>query len=354
MTTLVEKILTGLAPDTGGAGELFDLHPVASLLLARNGRIAAVNVAALRLFRCDMPEILGGSMIEFFPELGRGLPEIRALTQHDRVAVRRPDASNFIARVQLAPLAADADATLLVTLEDLTSFEDAIAVNTKELESFMSVAGHDLRGPLRILKGFADALEDECGAAMNEEGRDFLKEIVKAGDRMEGLIDGLLTLSRSGRAEMTCENIDLSTLVELVAYELRHGKTEREVDFQCEAGMSVWGDTRLMMTLLRTLLGNAWKYTGKCARPEVRCFGEERAGRRWVCVSDNGAGFDMVHADRLFKPFTRLHRQDEFMGFGLGLAAVHRIVKRHGGEIEAQSAVGKGTTIRFWLQSAPQ
>jgi light-regulated signal transduction histidine kinase (bacteriophytochrome) len=332
MTTLVEKILTGLAPDTGGAGELFDLHPVPSLLLARSGVITAANGAALRLFRCEVDELVGGAMVGFFPEMGRDLAHIRALTLHARVAVRRPDASNFIALVQLAPLAA----------------------NNKELESFMSVAGHDLRGPLRILKGFADALDDECSAVMNEEGRGFLKEIVKASDRMEGLIDGLLTLSRSGRAEMTCENIDLSTLVELVAYEIRHGKDGRELDFQCEAGMSVWGDTRLMMTVLRTLLGNAWKYTGRTAQPAVRCFTEERNGQRWVCVNDNGAGFDMAHADRLFKPFTRLHRQDEFMGFGLGLATVDRIVKRHGGEIEAQSAVGKGTTIRLRLQPQPQ
>jgi signal transduction histidine kinase len=353
MTTLVEKILTGLAPDTGGTGELFDLHPVPSLLLARSGVITTANGAALRLFRCSIEELVGGAMVGLFPELGGGLAEIRALTQHARVAVRRPDASNFIALVQLAPLAAGDDATLLVTLEDRTDFEDQIAANNKELESFMSVAGHDLRGPLRILKGFADALEDECGAAMNEEGRGFLKEIVKASDRMEGLIDGLLTLSRSGRAEMTCENIDLSTLIDLIAYEMRHGKTEREVDFQCEPGINVWGDVRLMMTVLRTLLGNAWKYTGRTSQPAVRCFTEERDGRRWVCVNDNGAGFDMAQVDRLFKPFTRFHRQDEFMGFGLGLATVHKIVKRHNGEIEAQSAVGKGTTIRFWLQPSP-
>jgi len=353
MTTLVEKILTGLEPDTGGAGELFDLHPAPSLLLQRSGIISAANDAALRLFRCEAHQLVGGAMVEFFPEIGRGLADIRALTRHDRVAVRRSDASNFIARVHLSPLAIDANATLLVTLEDLTDFEDAIAANNKELESFMSVAGHDLRGPLRILKGFADALEDECGAVLNEEGRGFLKEILKASDRMDGLIDGLLTLSRAGRTEMSCESLDLSTLVELVSYELRHGKTEREVEFLGEAGMNVWGDVRLMMTVLRTLLGNAWKYTSHTARPEVRCYSEEREGKRWICVADNGAGFDMAHADRLFKPFTRLHRQDEFMGYGLGLATVYRIVKRHGGDIEAESAVGQGTTIRFWLPPSP-
>jgi signal transduction histidine kinase len=353
MTTLVEKILTGLAPDTGGAGELFELHPVPSLLLSRSGRITAANEAALRLFRCAEPALVGAAMVGFFPELGRGLAEIRTLDAHARVAVRRPDASNFIARVHLAPLAADADATLLVTLEDLTEFEDALAANDKELESFMSVAGHDLRGPLRILKGFADALEDECGSVINEEGRGFLKEILKASDRMEGLIDGLLTLSRAARAEMNCEQLDLSTLVELVTYELRHGKDGRDVAFEGEAGISVWGDVRLMMTVLRTLLGNAWKYTSHTEKPTVRCYTEVRDGQRWVCVSDNGAGFDMAHADRLFKPFTRLHRQDEFMGYGLGLATVYRIVKRHAGDIEAQAAVGQGTTIRFWLKPSP-
>jgi signal transduction histidine kinase len=353
MTTLVEKILTRDVPDTSGAGELFDLHPVPSLLLSRSGVITAANDAALRLFRCSAPAIVGGAMIAVFPELGRALAPNRKLDVHPRVAVRRPDASNFIARVHLAPLAADADATLLVTLEDLTDFEDAIAANNRELESFMSVAGHDLRGPLRILKGFADALEDECGSVINEEGRGFLKEILKASDRMDGLIEGLLTLSRAGRAEMNCESVDLSTLIELVAYELRHGKTETEVEFQCQSGINVWGDVRLMMTVLRTLLGNAWKYTSRVSRPAVRCYVEERDGQRWVSVADNGAGFDMAQADRLFKPFTRLHRQDEFVGYGLGLATVHRIVKRHGGDIEADSTVGQGTTIRFWLKPAP-
>ena len=267
--------------------------------------------------------------------------------------MRRPDASNFIARVHLAPLAAEPDATLLVTLEDLTEFEDAIAANNKELESFMSVAGHDLRGPLRILKGFADALEDECGAVINEEGRGFLKEILKAGDRMEGLIDGLLTLSRAGRAEMNCETLDLSTLVDLVTYELRHGKDRREVEFQVEAGMSVWGDVRLMMTVLRTLLGNAWKYTSHnddrryAATPKSAM---ENAGSASATTAPASTWRTL---DRLFKPFTRLHRQDEFMGYGLGLATVYRIVKRHGGDIEAQAAVGQGTTIRFWLKPAP-
>jgi signal transduction histidine kinase len=206
---------------------------------------------------------------------------------------------------------------------------------------------------LRILKGFTDALEDECGAALNDEGKTFLKEILKASDRMEGLIDGMLAMSRAGRAEMTCENLDLTTLVDLVYYELRHEQGTRNVDTQVAADISAWGDVRLMMTVLRNLLGNAWKYTSRTEQASIRFYTEVREGRTWYCITDNGAGFDMAQADRLFKPFTRFHRQDEFPGHGLGLATVHRIVKRHGGDIEAQAAVRQGATVRFWLAPRP-
>jgi signal transduction histidine kinase len=125
------------------------------------------------------------------------------------------------------------------------------------------------------------------------------------------------------------------------------------VDIQVEPGLTAWGDVRLIMVVLRTLLGNAWKYTGRTDLPAVRFYREARDGRSWLCVSDNGAGFDMAHSERLFQPFTRLHRQDEFAGHGLGLATVRRIVRRHGGEVEAEAVPGEGATIRFWLAPAP-
>ena len=206
---------------------------------------------------------------------------------------------------------------------------------------------------MRILKGFTEALDDECGAALNEEGKSFLKEIVKAADRMEGLVDGLLALSRASRVEMASEKLDLSTLAELVTYELRHGKSAREVECVVEPDISGWGDVRLITSALRILFGNAWKYTSRTQRGAIRFHAEVREGRTWFCVSDNGAGFDMTHASRLFQPFIRLHRQDEFPGHGIGLATVQRIVKRHAGEIEAESAVNQGTTIRFWLPPRP-
>jgi len=357
MTNLVEKILTGQAPETGGLGALFAAHPVASLILARDGTITQANTAARILFRCEAEVLVGRTMVTFFPEIGNTPAATEQAVDHRRVAVRRPDGNNFIARLHVVPLGEDNEggrlAPLLATIEDLTEYEAEIAATNRELESFTSAAGHDLRGPLRILKGFTDALEDECGAALNEEGKTFLKEILKASDRMEGLIDGMLAMSRAGRAEMACENIELSTLVELVYYELRHEQGDRKVECHVEPGISAWADVRLMMTILRNLLGNAWKFTSRTEQASIRFYTEVRDGRTWYCVNDNGAGFDMAHAERLFHPFTRLHRQDEFPGHGLGLATVQRIVKRHGGAIEAQAAIKQGATVRFWLRPQP-
>jgi len=353
MTNTAARIL-GDGNVTEPAAEIRDLHPlfvaypVASLLYGVDGVIVAANPAALHLFRCGTAQLVGATMAAFLPELRDSLAVSRGTT-HGRVAVRRPDGNNFIARLHLVPTSGGAVAPLLATIEDLTDSEAAIAAANKELESFMSAAGHDLRGPLRILKGFTDALEDECGESLNEEGKSFLKEILRASDRMEGLIDALLALSRAGRAEMHCETLDLSMLADMALYDLRHAPNARAVDVQVEPGLTAWGDVRLMMVVLRTLLGNAWKYTGRTTHPVIRFYSETREGRACLCVSDNGAGFDMAHAERLFQPFTRLHRQDEFAGHGLGLATVRRILRRHGGDIECEAAPNQGATFRMWV-----
>ena len=347
---LGDETVTEPAAETAKLHPLFAAYPVASLLYRPDGVIVAANAAALALFRCGTAQLRGAQMLSFLPELRDAFAVTQGVS-HGRVAVRRPDGHNFIARVHFVPTL-DPTAPLMANIEDLSDWEQEIAAANKELETFMSSAGHDLRGPLRILKGFTEALEDECGDVLNEEGRNFLKEILKAGDRMEGLIDGLLAYSRASRGELSCENLDLTTLVELVYYELRHTQPNRAVDCQVDAGLNAWGDVRLMMTVLRNLLGNAWKFTARNASASIRCHAEERDGRRWICVTDDGAGFDMTQATRLFKPFTRLHRQDEFPGHGMGLATAHRIVKRHRGEIEAESRPGEGTTVRFYLPAA--
>jgi signal transduction histidine kinase len=354
MTNLAEENLADQTLATDARNALFVAHPVPSLLFDRHGAVIEVNDATRVLFRCERSALVGLDMLTFFPEIGGYLRPTRRVTALRQVAVRRPDGSNFIARVQLVAPGEGSDAPRLATVEDTTLHEQEISAANKEFESFTSAAGHDLRGPLRILKGFTEALAEECGETLNEEGKSFLREILKASDRMEGLIDGLLALSRAGRVEMACEKLDLTTLTELVTYELRHGKAAREVECTVEPGIEGWGDVRLMMTALRVLLGNAWKYTSRTEQGSVRVHAEVRDGRSWYCVSDNGAGFDMTHASRLFQPFIRLHRQDEFPGHGLGLAIAQRIEKRHGGGIEAQSAVNLGTTVRFWLPPRPE
>jgi signal transduction histidine kinase len=354
MTNLVSVDSSDGAAQAEDAGPLFERHPTASLLFARDGRVVQVNAAARQLLRAEGHLLKGTPLTDLLPEVASSLVGLAAPVCHRRTIVRRADGANFFARVQAAAAGPGPLALLLASLEDRTDFEDEIASANTEFEALTSAAGHDLRGPLRILKGFTEALEDECAAALNEEGQTFLKEIIKASDRMEGLIDGLLSYSRAGRAEMARESLDLTTLVELVYYELRHAHGEREVDCEVEAGLNAWGDVRLMMTVLRNVFGNAWKFTSKQPSARVRCFAEERDGRKWICMSDDGAGFEMAQATRLFKPFTRLHRQDEFPGHGMGLATAYRVVKRHGGEIEAESAPGKGTTIRFWLPPAPE
>src|SRR5690348_13818718 len=183
---------------------LFMAHPAPSLLFDRQYLVVAANDAACALFRCRPSELEGFDMVTFFPELGSSLRATRQVTSLRNVAVHRPDGSNFIARLQLVS-PGDGDAPMLAAIEDMTDHEQEIAAANKEFETFTSAAGHDLRGPLRILKGFTEALDDECGATLNDEGKSFLKEIFKAADRMEGLIDGLLQLSRATRVEMASE-----------------------------------------------------------------------------------------------------------------------------------------------------
>lgn len=350
MSKLVEKILS--QPVLDPALSFFESLPVAVLLLDANGGIVGANAAA--------HELLGAARGTLSGQLAaRFIAGSIDLEVSRRVTARRADSTKVPVRARYAKAPAG-NASLLVTLEDASEFErelaeratEVVAAN-REFEKFIDVAAHDLRAPLRILRDFADALDDECAASLSEDGATFLKEIHTAGARMEGILDGMLTLARSARAEMACESLDLTTLIELVCYELRHSGVERDVDWRIEQELNGWGDVRLMMTVLRSLLGNAYKFTSRAEKATIRVYADRRGGETWYCVEDDGAGFDMAHVDRLFKPFARLHRQDEFPGHGMGLATAQVIVRRHGGRIEAKSVPGSGTTVRFTLAPRP-
>lgn len=218
-----------------------------------------------------------------------------------------------------------------------------------ELDAFAYAVSHDLRAPLRAMIGFSEALIEDYGTQLEGEARDYLDEIIAGSRQMGQLIDGLLALSRSTRGELRRDRVDLSALAERIRSELERAEQGRGVEWQIEAGLAARGDSRMIEVALRNLLANAWKYTANKAAPHISVFAEETGGEQFICVVDNGAGFDMAHAEKLFKPFQRLHRQDEFPGIGIGLATAQRIVHRHGGTIKASGEPGKGATFRFSL-----
>ena len=224
----------------------------------------------------------------------------------------------------------------------------ALQAANAELDAFAYAVSHDLRAPLRALNGFSQALVEDYGEKLEGEGKEFIGEIVSASNRMGELIEGMLSLSRITRGGVEREEIDLSSLAESVVSELR-ATDPRKGGIVIEPGMKTTGDMRMVRALMQNLVGNAWKYTAKTESPEIRVYQEMDQGVPRCCVSDNGAGFDMRHRERLFKPFQRLHREDEFPGIGIGLATAERIVRRHCGKIEAWGEPGRGATFCFTL-----
>lgn len=221
-----------------------------------------------------------------------------------------------------------------------------------ELESFAYAVSHDLRAPLRAMNGFAQALVEDYGDRFEGKAKAYLDQIGLASQSMGKLIDGILTLSRSIRGDLKRDNIDISALAVRLLEEMARNEPDRNVDWQVEPGLRGTADPVMIEVVLRNLLGNAWKYTGKTTAPVITVSSGEIDGRSGYRIDDNGAGFDMAHAAQLFLPFRRLHRQDEFPGIGIGLATVSRIVQRHGGEIRAEGRPGKGATFYFTLPPA--
>ncbi|WP_236026826.1 sensor histidine kinase [Geomonas diazotrophica] len=221
----------------------------------------------------------------------------------------------------------------------------------EELDAFAYAVSHDLRAPLRAMIGFSQALQEDCSQQLSEEGLDHLREIRQAGHKMGELVDGLLALSRSLRGTLECHTVDVSALARRLLQDLERAEPGRKVQWQIDEELKVNGDPRMVELLLTNLLSNAWKYSAAAQSARISVSAEQRDGKSFIRVADNGAGFDIRHTERLFKPFQRLHRQDEFPGIGIGLATVQRIVNRHGGTIAADGEPGKGATFRFWLPS---
>ena len=224
-----------------------------------------------------------------------------------------------------------------------------LATLNSELEAFSYSVSHDLRGPLRSMDGFSLALLEDYGDKLDDEGKDFLKRIRAASQRMGHLIDDLLGLSRVTRTELRIERVNISEIAREIAGSLSRRKDGHELKWLIDENVAVQADKELMRIALRNLLDNAWKFTGKTLDAAIRIGAHEREGRRVFFVSDNGAGFDMAFADKLFGAFQRLHHADEFPGTGIGLAIVQRVVRRHNGTIWAEAKPGDGATFFFTL-----
>ncbi|MDQ3791704.1 MAG: PAS domain S-box protein, partial [Actinomycetota bacterium] len=218
-----------------------------------------------------------------------------------------------------------------------------------ELEAFSYSVSHDLRAPLRAIEGFSQILLEDYEDKLDEEGKLYLRRTKNASQRMGHLIDDLLNLSRMTRSEMRRESVDLSALVNAVVEELRGTWPEHDVEVVVEEGLVANGDESLLRVALQNLLGNAWKFTRDQPDPRIEFGMLEHEDAPAYFVLDNGVGFDMAYADKLFGAFQRLHSTGEFEGTGIGLATVQRIIHRHDGRVWAEGETGKGATFFFTL-----
>jgi two-component system, NtrC family, sensor kinase len=283
--------------------------------------------------------------------------DMAVLKARVRALLRRKFFQEENRRVREQLLRHEIDATEARAARDLAETRavlvEKLERKNKELEAFSYSVSHDLRAPLRSIDGFSRALLEEYADKLDTTGQHYLDRVCAAAQRMTELIDDLLQLSRVGRADLECNPVDLSALAATIAMDLQRSAPETHIRILITDGLVAEVDRGLMQIVLENLIGNAWKFTAAKSDGVIQFGASERDGVPTYFVRDNGAGFDMAYAGRLFTPFQRLHSNAEFPGTGIGLATVHRIIERHGGRVWAEGAVGQGATF-FWTLSAIQ
>lgn len=343
--------------------------PDAIIVAANDGRILHANDEAVRLFGHDHEALLEMTVEDLVPpRLRAGHDRHRATFAKDpsvRPMGRRPfdlvalhkDGGEVPVAINLAPFET-ADGALVIAVvrdvrkerdaaEALRRARDAAEGLARELESFSYSIAHDLRAPLRSIDGFSLAVLEDQAERLGEEGRQDLQRVREAVKEMSGRIDALLQLSRLSRTALRRDKVDLTKLANAVAERLRQAEPSRAVDVRVEPGLEAMGDERLLGIVIENLIGNAWKFTARTQSATISVGRDAATKAYWV--RDNGAGFDMTQARRLFVAFQRLHRDTEFAGTGIGLATVQRVVHMHGGKVWAEADVGKGACFFFTL-----
>jgi PAS domain S-box-containing protein len=331
--------------------------------------ITQFNHAFERLTGRTAEDVIGKHLDILFPEeqRARSMEIVRRAVSGERmeveeIAIQHTDGSirtvlwnsatlyDHDSKTPLATIAQGQDITERKAAEDeLKQRTIDLEASNKELEAFSYSVSHDLRAPLRSITGFSNVLLEDYVDELDNEGKSYLKKISDSGELMGHLMDDLLKLSRVTRGDLTMEKFDVSTMAQKIINDLAKDEPKRNVKVTIAPNMSAIGDKNLLGLVLQNLLGNAWKYTSKTAEPRIEIGIVEQTGKQAYFVRDNGVGFDMTYANKLFQPFQRLHKATEFAGTGIGLATVQRIIRRHGGEVWAEAKVGEGATFYFTL-----
>lgn len=350
----------------------------AIFMLDPQGRVVSWNEGAERIKGYRAEEIVGRHFSVFYTQadVARGHPlrELELAAQLGRYGEEgwrvRKDGTQFLADVTITALwdasgrlrgfgKVTRDVTELKRAEEevrqnallearVRERTAALEASRRELEAFSYSVSHDLRAPLRGIDGFARILQQRYAEGLDAQARHYLERIRAGTQRMGGLIDDLLRLSRISRAQLEWQPVDLAVVATEIVERLRESEPQREVEVVVADGLWTRGDAHLLRIVLDNLLSNAWKFTSHTAHARIEVGVE---ADRVFFVRDNGAGFDMQYAERLFAPFQRLHDADEFEGNGIGLATVQRIIVRHGGWIQAEGVRGGGATFRFTVGS---
>ncbi|MFA4902735.1 MAG: PAS domain S-box protein [Desulfobaccales bacterium] len=350
------------------------------------GKITFVNPAAARMAGWEVKELIGRrhhEMVHHSRLDGTPYPQaecpIHAVTRDGQVRRAdneifwRQDGTNFPVEYTSTPIRNEQGELLgaAVVFRDITErkraeaeirqlneeLEHRVQERTaqlesanKELESFAYSVSHDLRAPLRAIGGFSRILLEESEHRLDDAAKGYLDRIMAGSRRMGQLIDDILKLSRLSRTEMVFGRVNISIMVHEIVTELQAAEPERRVEFSIEDNLVVSGSRRLLRIALENLLGNAWKFTSRKPQAKIAFGSIEKDGKRSYFVRDNGSGFNMAYADKIFKPFERLHKESEFPGTGIGLTIVHRIIQRHGGQISVESGESQGSTFYFSLK----